>query len=62
MTLRLDDDDDRMLTMEAARTGRSKQEISKEAIQLHLTANEEVFEAMLVRSMQRHAELLERLA
>ncbi|MEV4237798.1 MULTISPECIES: ribbon-helix-helix protein, CopG family [unclassified Nocardia] len=62
MTLRLDDDDDRMLTEEAARTGRSKQEIAKEAIHLHLTANQEVFEAMLARTMNRHAELQERLA
>ncbi|MFX0574230.1 ribbon-helix-helix protein, CopG family [Nocardia nepalensis] len=35
MTLRLDDEDDRMLTEEAARAGRSRQEIAKEAIHLY---------------------------
>ncbi|MGY4100605.1 CopG family transcriptional regulator [Nocardia sp. R16R-3T] len=62
MTLRLNDDDDRMLTERAKLEGRSKQEIAQEAIHLHLTRHQEVFTALVQESMNKHAELMKRLA
>ncbi|MFE7801244.1 ribbon-helix-helix protein, CopG family [Nocardia sp. NPDC057440] len=62
MTLRLNDDDDRALTEQAQREGRSKQEIAQEAIHLHLTRRAEAFDRLLAETMTEHAELLERLA
>ncbi|MBF6087669.1 ribbon-helix-helix protein, CopG family [Nocardia cyriacigeorgica] len=62
MTLRLDDEDDRMLTERAEAEGRSKQEIAKEAIHLHLTRHREVFSALVNESLAKHAELMARLA
>lgn len=51
-----------MLTERAAAEGRSKQEIAKEAIHLHLTRQREVFSALVGESLAKHAELMARLA
>ncbi|MFD3508490.1 hypothetical protein [Nocardia sp. NPDC058666] len=61
MTLRLNDDDDNALTAQAAREGRSKQDLAQEAIHVYLTRRSDVFAAMLSEEMTLHADLMERL-
>ncbi|TDT95470.1 ribbon-helix-helix CopG family protein [Streptomyces sp. 846.5] len=62
MTLRLPEDDDRLLTERAKAEGRSKQELATEAIHVFVTRRTELFEDILDQVMTEDAELLERLA
>ncbi|GAB3219054.1 hypothetical protein GCM10027447_00920 [Glycomyces halotolerans] len=62
MTLRLSEEDDRLLTERAEKEHRSKHELAVEAIHSYLTEREQRFNQALERGMERHQELLERLA
>jgi predicted transcriptional regulator len=62
MTLRLSEEDDRLLTERAAKEHRSKHDLAVEAIHTFLTEREEHFNQALDRGMEKHRELLGRLA
>ncbi|CAM3453472.1 CopG domain protein DNA-binding domain protein [Stackebrandtia soli] len=62
MTLRLPEDDDRMLTERAAAERRSKQEIAVEAIHRHLAGRDEFVDVSIDEIMAEDAELLDRLS
>ncbi len=62
MTLRLSEEDDRLLTERAAKEHRSKHELAVEAIHSFLTERQRRFDDLLERGMEQHKELLDRLA
>jgi predicted transcriptional regulator len=62
MTLRLNEEDDRLLTERAAAEGRSKQELAQEAIHTYLVRRSELLSGIVDEIMEQDAELLERLA
>ncbi len=62
MTLRLSEEDDRLLTERAAKERRSKHELVVEAVHGFLTERERRFNQALERGMEQHQELLDRLA
>ncbi|WP_211234689.1 ribbon-helix-helix protein, CopG family [Glycomyces arizonensis] len=62
MTLRLSEEDDRMLTERAAKEHRSKHELAVEAIHGFLTERQRRFDDLLARSLEEDSELLDRLA
>ncbi|GAB4008562.1 hypothetical protein GCM10029992_65290 [Glycomyces albus] len=62
MTLRLSEEDDRLLTERAAKEHRSKHDLVTEAVHAFLTEREEAFNRALDRGMEKHRELLDRLA
>lgn len=62
MTLRLSEEDDRLLTERAAKEHRSKHEIAVEAIHSFLTEQQRRFDDLLARSLEEDSELLDRLA
>ncbi|RMI32858.1 TraY domain-containing protein [Nocardia stercoris] len=61
MTLRLDDEDDRRLAAAAEREGRSKQDLAQDAIKRYLDRADSI-RAMVEANMERHADLMDRLA
>lgn len=62
MTLRLSEEDDRRLTERAAKEHRSKHDLVVEAVHKFLTERERQFNQALEQGMERHRELLGRLA
>ena len=62
MTLRLSEEDDRLLTERAAKEHRSKHELVVEAVHGFLTERDRQFNQALERGMERHKDLLDRLA
>jgi predicted transcriptional regulator len=62
MTLRLSEEDDRLLTERAAKEHRSKHDLVTEAVHVFLTEREAHFNRALDRGMEKHRELLDRLA
>ncbi|WP_026928978.1 ribbon-helix-helix protein, CopG family [Glycomyces tenuis] len=62
MTLRLSEEDDRLLTERAAKEHRSKHDLVVEAIHSFLTERERRFDDLLARSLEEDGELLDRLA
>lgn len=62
MTLRLSEEDDRLLTERAAKERRSKHEIAVEAIHTYLTDRRRRFDAILAQTLEEDRELLDRLA
>ena len=63
MTLRLDDDEANALRLHAQRTGRSMQEVAREAIRTHIEreSRRELLEQVLDTELPRYAEALRRL-
>lgn len=62
MTLRLPEEDDRILTERAKREGKSKQELAVAAIRRDNEQAERNFSSMLAEIMEEDAEILRRLA
>lgn len=62
MTLRLPEEDDRILTERAKREGKSKQELAIAAIRRDNEQVERNFSVMLAEIMEEDAEILRRLA
>ncbi|HEU5128018.1 MAG TPA: ribbon-helix-helix protein, CopG family [Glycomyces sp.] len=62
MTLRLSEEDDRLLTERAAKEHRSKHELAVEAIHSFLTERQRRFDDLLAHSLEEDKELLDRLA
>jgi predicted transcriptional regulator len=62
MTLRLSEADDRLLTERAAKEHRSKHDLVVEAVHTFLTERDRRFNQALEQGMERHKELLDRLA
>lgn len=62
MTLRLPEEDDRILTERAKREGKSKQELAIAAIRRDNERAERNFTVMLAEIMEEDAEILRRLA
>lgn len=62
MTLRLPEEDDRILTERAKREGKSKQELAIAAIRRDNERAERNFTTMLAEIMEEDAEILRRLA
>lgn len=62
MTLRLSEEDDRLLTERAAKERRSKHDLVVEAVHSFLTERDRRFNQALERGMERHKDLLDRLA
>ncbi|MCD0446894.1 hypothetical protein LO763_25060 [Glycomyces sp. A-F 0318] len=62
MTLRLSEDDDRLLTERAAKEHRSKHDLAVEAIHTFLTERERRFDDLLANALEEDRELLDRLA
>lgn len=62
MTLRLSEEDDRLLTERAAKEHRSKHDLVVEAVHSFLSEREQRFNQALERGMEQHKELLDRLA
>jgi predicted transcriptional regulator len=62
MTLRLTDDETTALRDYAAATGRSMQEVARDAIRDYIAARAEMREAILSRIVAEDRDLLDRLA
>lgn len=62
MTLRLSEEDDRLLTERAAKERRSKHDLATEAIHVFLTERKRRFDELLARTLEEDRELLDRLA
>ena len=62
MTLRLSEEDDRLLTERAAKERRSKHDLATEAIHVFLTERQRRFDELLARTLEEDHELLDRLA
>jgi predicted transcriptional regulator len=62
MTLRLSEEDDRLLTERAAKEHRSKHDLVIEAVHGFLTERQRRFDELLARTLDEDRELLDRLA
>ncbi|WP_205326543.1 MULTISPECIES: ribbon-helix-helix protein, CopG family [Glycomyces] len=62
MTLRLSEEDDRLLTERAAKERRSKHDLVTEAVHVFLTERQRRFDELLARTLEEDRELLDRLA
>ena len=63
MTLRLDEQETAALRKQAAREGRSMQDVARQAVRdyIEATSKRELLDAVLDRELPRYAEALERL-
>ncbi|MCH7231984.1 ribbon-helix-helix protein, CopG family [Glycomyces sp. L485] len=62
MTLRLSEEDDRLLTERAAQERRSKHDIVTEAVHTFLTERQQRFDELLAQTLEEDKEILDRLA